>query len=163
MPKPRLLKKYQCDTCYQLAVFEGKCENHMSLQQQVRRNYNLKFISTRVNELVDNPGIKSLREEIAILRVVLETTLNRCQTEDEIMMMQGRIGDLVQRIEKLVSSCDRIEKSTSQMLDKSVVIQIAQTLIDIISKHVLDPDMLENIANEFSQATLRTIENDKSS
>lgn len=157
MPKPLDIRN-KCELCKRPPVYEKRCEIHMTSNGRVLRNYKLKFAETRINELTDSPVLKSLREEISIMRLMLETTLNRCSDETDLLVAQGRIGDLVSRIEKAVSTCDRIEKNSNLTLDKTVVINIAQQMIDIIAKHVKDPDILDAIANEFSGTTLKAIE-----
>ena len=149
-----------CIECKRAAVFEHKCEKHMTQMQVAKRlsNYNFKFQAERLRELAENPALKSLREEIGVLRLLTETVMNRCQTAEDLLVNQGRIGDLISRIERLVNTCDRIEKSANMTLDKNVVINIAQQLIDITAKHITDPDVLHAIATEFSGQTLKAIE-----
>lgn len=157
MPKPLDIRN-KCELCKRPPVYDKRCELHMTGNSRVLRNYKLKFQETRIHELTDSPALKSLREEISIMRLMLETVINRCNDETDFLVNQGRIGDLITRIEKTVSTCDRIEKNSGLTLDKTVVINIAQQMIDIIAKHITDPDVLDAIANEFSGTTLKAIE-----
>jgi len=58
------------------------------------------------------------------------------------------ISDLAIKIEKLVSSCQRIDKLTGQFLDKTQVVQLGLEIIGIINKHVDDPKAVENISED---------------
>lgn len=112
------------------------------------RAYKLGRWQSRLDELSDASVTRSLTEEIGVARMTLEMVINSCSDEKEILMNSHRIGDLVTRIEKLVASCHRLEKSTGMLLDKSSVLQIAGNIISIIQRHIKDPEVIESIAQE---------------
>jgi len=110
------------------------------------RNYQLGKWRNRVNAFADNPEVKSLREEIGILRMMLESTLNRCQDDNDLVVWAGKIQELVRDIEKVVNSCHRLEERTGVLLDKPTILTLADTLVRIIGEHVADADALDIIA-----------------
>lgn len=118
------------------------------------RNYRLTKFRAQIEEKADSDAIKSLREEIGITRQVLETFINRCEDETDLMIHSNKIGDLVLKIEKLVSSCHRLERSTGQLLDKTAIIQVACMFVDIIGEYVSD-----EIQAEISNRLVETILN----
>jgi hypothetical protein len=118
------------------------------------RNYRLTKFRAQIEEKADSSAIKSLREEIGITRQVLETFINRCEDETDLMIHSNKISDLVIKIEKLVSSCHRLERSTGQLLDKSAIIQVAGMFVEIVSEYVPD-----RIQAEISDKLLSTIAN----
>lgn len=133
------------------------CSKHYNNYTKEKvRNYRLSKWQARVEEFSDSSELKSLREEIGILRLTLETVLGRCQDDHELVLYSNRISDMVLKIEKLVSSCHRLEMSTSMLLDKTLVLQIANVIIEIIGNHVKDSTVLDTISDEIIQTILKT-------
>lgn len=127
-------------------------------RKEAVRNYQLTIAKWRLkmDEKVDAEGIKSLREEIAILRFVLEERLNRCQDGMDLILQSQAISQMVMNIERVVSSCHKLEGSMGHLLDKQAVLQFAQVVIGIITK-VLEgqDDNINLIADEILQTVGR--------
>ncbi len=141
----------QCD----YVVLEGKkfCKIHIAnaagAESKVNiRNYRIAKYRARLEELVENPEVKNIREEIGLLRILLEEEFNSCKTPVDLMMKSNKIADLIMRVEKLVSSCHRLEKATGMLLDKSAAIQLAAQFVDIITSEVKDPAIVERISTQ---------------
>lgn len=107
---------------------------------------------SRANELADHPQVKGLREEIGILRICLEETVCRCKDAEDIFMLSNKISDLILKIEKLVSSCHRLEQSTGQSLDKTAALNFAAGIIDVIAKHVTEAVLIDRITDEILES-----------
>jgi hypothetical protein len=118
------------------------------------RKYNLTKYNARIQAQANHPAIKSLRDEVGILRMVLETQLDRCHTDDDLILKSATIGDLVLKIEKLVSSCHRLEELTNQVLDKATVAQMMDEIIQVIAEAVPETE-LPNIAFKLGQVLSR--------
>jgi len=100
--------------------------------------------------------IKSLRDEIAITRGVIETRLNSLQTEAELAAAMPSLYQYIMAIEKLVSSCHTMEYKLGNLLDKTAILTLAQKLINIIDNNLAAdiPDrdkIVEKIAREMVQ------------
>jgi hypothetical protein len=115
------------------------------------RTYRLSKWRTRLDEFADDPKVKGLREEIGILRILLEETMNRCSDESDLILQSNRISDLIGRIEKVVSSCHRLEQSTGQLLDKTMALNFATQVVEIIAIYVVDGDIVDKISSEIIQ------------
>ena len=120
------------------------------------RNYRLTKWKTRVGEMADSEGLKSLREEVGILRVILEEMLNQCEDATDLLMFSTRAADLVMKIEKLVTSCDKLEGKMGNLLSKESVLQLSMEFVEIINKHVPDANIIDVISMEMAQATVRS-------
>jgi hypothetical protein len=131
----------------------GGVMEHQKKEKESLNMYRLAKYGERVKELKDHGEIKGLRSEIGILRMVLEQRLNQCQDDQELMLSSNVIGDLVAKIEKLVTSCHKLEASMGQLLDRQQILQFAEVIITIIGNNVSDAALLEKIANEISEAT----------
>lgn len=161
-PKERCeatVKSGQCP--YKKARGTNHCEMHgansgeNARRVEVARNYRLQRWQQRVGELADNQSIKSLREEVGILRMLLEEMLNQCETSLDLLLYSQKMSDLVMKIEKLVTSCDKLENRMGLLLDKNSVLQLAATYVQIINNYVPDPDIIESISQEMAQVTLQ--------
>jgi hypothetical protein len=145
-----IIKNGQCpngamdksDKCHMHAA----CD-HSRIQNESVRNYNLTKWQNRVNSFADNSQVKSLREEIGILRTVLEETMNRCNDTDDLLLYSPRITDTVLKIEKLVKTCHQLEYATGNLLDKNAVLQIATIVVEIIAQHVDDPKIVDQVSD----------------
>lgn len=109
-------------------------------------NYRLRQYAERVKDFATNPALKSLREEIGITRMLLEETLNKCTETNLLMLHSSRIGQLVNTISALVTSCHNLEVKSGALLDKNAVMVIAEQMINIIASHIQEPDLLNAIS-----------------
>lgn len=123
-------------------------------KKEAVRNYHLTKWQARVQQLADNEGIKSLREEVGILRMILENMLNQCEDAQELLMFSSRAADLVIKIEKLVTSCDRMEGKMGQLLGKDSVLRLAAQYVEIIHEHIDDVDIIDAISTKMIQVTV---------
>lgn len=131
----------------------GSNSGRIARQQETIRNYRLARWQQRINDFADNDQIKSLREEIGILRMMMEEMLIKCTDTTELMLYSHRISDLAMKIERLVVSCDKLENRMGMLLSKRAVLQLAGTYVNIINTYVSDPDVIEQISNEMLEAT----------
>lgn len=105
-------------------------------KKEKNRMYHLSKWQQKVNKFTDHDEVKGLREEIGILRMMMEERLNMCKTEMDLMLYSGPISDLVMKVEKLVTSCNKMESQLGNVLDKNQAIQLAQEMVEIIGKHL---------------------------
>jgi len=113
------------------------------------RNYQLSKFQAKLARHSSSNFIKDLRDEIGILRMVLETRLERCQTDNDLIIQSGPISEMVMKIEKVVASCHKLEGSMGQLLDKQALLQYANQVITIISEELEDnPEVVTRIADK---------------
>lgn len=119
------------------------------VEQKKIRNYELTKLQARLERHADSPQLKSLREEIGLLRMLLETQLNKCETDIDLLTHSQSIGDLVCKVEKLVVSCHKIETGLGQVLDKTTLMTFASKIIDMLGTQLKDqPDVLDRLASD---------------
>ena len=151
------LSNGQCINCKvpgaDYCVTHGANSQLQKTNGTVVRNYRLRRWQQRVGEMADSGGVKSLREEVGILRVILEEMVNKCEDSMDLLLYSQRMSDLVMKIEKLVSSCDRLENRMGLLLGKDSVLQLAATYVQIINNYVADPEVIEKISQEMMVAT----------
>jgi hypothetical protein len=105
--------------------------------------YRLEQYGTRVREFASDDMIKSLRDEIGILRMTLENVVNQCKNANQLVMFVDKISHLVNQIRQTVESTHKLEEKTAQLLDRRVIVIIADSIVQIIGEHVKDPDILQ--------------------
>jgi len=98
--------------------------------------YRLQTFQNRVGDFATNPKVKGLREDIGILRMVLEMTLNRCKDESDLIMFSPKISELVMKIEKVVSSAHRLESNMGELLDKMAAMQLGEEIVTLITEGI---------------------------
>ena len=138
--------------CHNLGAMQpdGKrlktCLPHGGKLKSTKRNYNLTKWRARLDAKADAVGIKSLREEIGILRIMLEERLERAQDPMDLILQSGPISELVMKIERVVTSCHKLEGSMGQLLDKQALLAFATSVIGIITECVEDETVRQSIA-----------------
>lgn len=154
---------YRNGQCPYKAVEGGtNCPMHAGPSQatakseQNKRIYRLSKWQNRVGELADHEQVKGLREEIGVLRVLLEETMSLCHDSTTLLMYSNRISDLATRIEKLVNSCHRLEQSSGLLLDKSAALNIGAQIVEIVSRYVSNEEALDSIGQGIVDAILKT-------
>jgi len=115
------------------------------------RNYRLNRYKQRADELVENDKLKDLRDEVAILRILLEERFNACENPSELILHSNNIADLVLKINTLVTSCHKLDMQLGDMLDRTTIIEMADKIIDLISDEVTDADALDRISNGLAE------------
>ena len=110
--------------------------------------YRLTKYQARMQEFANSSEIKSLREEIGIIRMVLEELINSCDSTNKLIVFTDRISHLVEQLRKLVESCQRLEVQNNDLLDRKIVIVIADTIVTRIGNYVHDPEKLKLLAGE---------------
>ena len=122
-------------------------------QETIRvRGYLLAKYNARARDHADDTELKSLRGEIGILRMLLENKLNQCGDPIKLAIQAPALSDLVMKIQKLVTGCHKLEVSLGQTLDQEQIMGIADSIINVISKHITDTDLLQKLADEIVEA-----------
>jgi hypothetical protein len=105
-----------------------------------------------LEDKLHSSDLKSLRDEIAILRVLMEERLNLCTSPADLVINSAAIADLVTKIERTVISCHKLEGSLGQLLDKNDIILLASTIIQIVNEEIEDKTMVQSVANRIVEA-----------
>jgi len=133
----------------------GGASQANQLEQKSISMYRLKKYQARLTEFSEAEKIKSLRDEIGILRILMEERLNLCTDDLHLMMHTPILMDLATRVEKLVTSCNRLEGQLGVMLDKTQALQIGAEVVEIVGNYVTDEEILTQISNDIAQSIAR--------
>ena len=133
-------------------IMHGGNKQLQSQEIKSKSNYDLTIWQARVERMKANPDIKSLRDEIAIARMLLEERFKVIKTNTDLILQTGAISDLVSKIERLVLSCHKLEASMGQHLDKSALMQFAGELCSIIGEEIDDPEAIKTVSTRVFDA-----------
>lgn len=129
-------------------IYHGGHMEVINEKKREIRNYRLRRYEQRVGELARSHGLKSLHEEIAILRVTLEELINSCDNDNLLLLYSDRIASLVGQITNTVKTCVLLEEKVGLVLDRNQTLVVADKLLQIFDRHISDPITLESIATE---------------
>lgn len=118
------------------------------------KHYQLGKWQARVEEFRSHEEMRNLRSEIGILQMTLETVINQCQDEHDLIMSSDKINSIVARIEKLIPLCAKMEEQAGITLDKNAVLQLADTIVQIMGDYLEDPDSKMELADRIISAVV---------
>lgn len=111
------------------------------------RNYKLTKWHTRVGEFSDSASILDLSEEIGILRMTLEQTLESCKDTNALLMNRPQISMLADKIQTAVTACHKMATSMGALLPREKIIQITGEIIEVLSTELTNsPEVLRKIS-----------------
>lgn len=91
---------------------------------------------TRLAQLSTADEIKSLRDEVAIARMLVEERLNKSITDQDLLSATGSINTLLLTIEKLVSRSHILEQNLGQLYHRSTIVQMMQAFVAVVDDEV---------------------------
>jgi len=122
----------------------------LTKEKESMRNYQLSKFKKRASALSDSEHINSLKDEVGLLRLLIEEKINRCEDTPELLLISGPLSDLIMKCGALVEKCHKLEFKLGNLLDKGKIIQVAQIIIEVISRNIDDEELLEIISEEIN-------------
>jgi hypothetical protein len=117
-------------------------------EKEAIKNYQLSKWQARIDKKKAAPDLKNLRDEIAILRMMLEERLNACNSGTDLMLHSSAISDMVMKVEKVVASCHKLERNMGMVVDKQAILNFAGRVVQIITLELEgQPDKIDDIGN----------------
>ncbi len=132
------------------AMHGGK-KSQESIDKQKMRNYRLTKFRARAERLSNSANLASLRDEVAILRMIIEEKVNACEDTHKLLLVSGPLSDLIMKCGVLVEKCNRLENRLGNFLDRNKITQFAEICINIISASVPEEDM-ERVSEDIFNA-----------
>jgi len=116
------------------------------------RNYRLSKFHSRAKELGDSDQITSLKDEVALLRMLIEERINSLNDTSDLLLVSGPLSDLIMKVTTVVERCHKLDARLGNLLDRSKVLQFAQVIVEIIASKIDDAELLDTISEEILQA-----------
>lgn len=110
-------------------------------------------LQARLNRQAAIEEVRSLREEIHIARVMVETRLDLIEKDDRGDMLAAftNVNTYLATIEKLVSSCHRMEVSLGTLLSKASIFTLGQEIVSILIDELQHIEGHEAIIDRISE------------
>lgn len=124
-----------------------------------RRMYNLTQAKKqeKLGHFADHEDVKSLREEIAITRMLIEQRFNTIEDDGDLLAAVGGLNKLLITAEKLVKSSHVIEQNLGSLLAKSSVLVMGRQIVEVIVEELEGIPGYEDIVDRISERILTTI------
>lgn len=143
------------------------CKRHggnlptQSATRERERMYLLNKWQDRVDNLSNHPRLRDLTNELGIMRMMLEETLNQCNDAQDLIRHSARVTSIVDKIQRLVETLDKIEARNA--LQPAQLANLANQWVQIINIHVKDPMVLEKLSDDLLKTIEATVIEDASS
>lgn len=137
------------DTIY--CAKHGATSVRQALEKKQANLYRIEKYRDRVNHYSEHDKANSLREEIAILRILLEELLNKYTTTDELLLQAGVVGELVCKINALVTSSHKIEVALGELMSKTKVLGMADQMVSVIADVIDNPETVAIISDKIME------------
>lgn len=129
----------------------GTMQATMAKREEKRLYLSAKW-QEQIGEQVDHPKIKSLAEEIGIIRMTLQAKLNLIQDDKELVMHSSGIIGLVNSVKDLVKTWQHIQERSGEVLDRTTMNIFVQELLTILTRYIDDPEVLQMVGEDISGA-----------
>jgi len=125
----------------------GGNKQEESAEKESTDMYRVDMFKARIARQRTHPEVKSLANEVAILRMLMEEKLRTCKDDTELMLASASIGELVMKIDKVVTSCHKLEKNLGLHMDKAAILQFGGEVIQLISDKVSNKEQVREVAD----------------
>jgi len=130
------------------------------------KNYSLGMWRAKMNAKLENPEFKSLREEVGLIRMLVDSRFTKIKNDTDLMLESQAIADLMMKAERLVMSCNKLEASTGQLMDKQAILVYASKLIgyidETITHFVTDKELAKKIVSALGDKIIEAAANNES-
>lgn len=107
--------------------------------------------------------IKSLREEIGLVRLLIEKRINLIKNEADLLAACGPLNSMFLTLEKLIKSCHTLDQSLGELLSKDTVVRLGQTICNIVIEELQGLEGHEAIIDRIVNRLFPTIEQSRNS
>lgn len=127
-----------------------------------KRGYLLAKAGERVRlvEMADElEPVKELRDLIALQHMLIEKRYNLVKDDTDILTSCGPLNQMLMTMEKLISSCHKIETNLGELLQRHAVLALAKEMVKIVIDELDGIDNYEYIIDRITQRLIDTIRN----
>lgn len=147
--------------CIHKAV-EGSefCQMHIAsgaaaLKMEMVRQYNVTRWKAKMDHFAGHSEVKSLREEIGVLRLLMETALNKCESDMDLLLYSNHISAMAMKIKEAVMAAQKLESAMGMLLDRAATMQLTGEIVEIIGRYVPDEETIRNIITDINTSLVR--------
>lgn len=146
------------DQCWYESLPESKyCHRHDNgrdlAEQKHTRGYLLAQAAdrTRLATVSDHlEPVKALRESIALLTIMIEKRWNLVRNDGDLLQACGPLNTMLQNMERLVTSCHKIEQNLGLLLARQAIMSLARQMVEVIIDELEGIDDYEAIVDRIT-------------
>jgi hypothetical protein len=110
------------------------------------------WLRDQMARFIENPQGLSLREDLAMVRVIFQGILNDCDSHAAAVGKLGQIEKMLEKLDKITSNINKVEQQQNLVLSKAAIIALGQTIGTILFRaleHVPDRErIVDTVSNE---------------
>lgn len=138
------------------------CPKHKPQRKEINmplRNYRLAKAEMKegAERHASSTELKSLREEIALIRTMAERRLNMIDSNADFMTACGQVNTLFLTLEKLINTCHRMEVNVGELLSKAALVEVAKEIGAILNEELAGVDHYEEIIDRIMEKIVASI------
>lgn len=113
---------------------------------------------SRLGELKEHEQIVSLREEIALTRLLIEERFNNIKNDADLLAAYSTVNSLVLTLERLIKTSHHIEQQLGTLLSKPSVLVLGQVLVQIVGEELQNVPNYEDVVDRLGTRIFHAIE-----
>lgn len=140
--------------------FLKHCRMHGSaagkaVKKEARRLYNLQKFKS-IEAYLDPDVGTNLDEELAVQRMMLQTILNKCETEVDLVMSAPAISQMTREIRETMKDNKKLKSQMGELLDRAAIHKLADRLVAVMSKHA-PADKMDELSVDVAAAIAEAV------
>ncbi len=113
--------------------------------------YKIEKFQATIDQVAEGES-KSLADEIILLRLLIQERFNGIDTANDLILQTGPISNLISKVESIIQSAHKLEKSMGEHLSKTQLSTFAQCVVKAVTDELGDlPDAKERISRIVTQ------------
>lgn len=150
--------------CLNLAL-DGSdfCQYHRGIDQAPARKMQKYLLGNAeeqglLNRYADDDALKSLREEIALVRVMVQNTLKWAQTDIEKINAYSKVNTFLLTLERLLKTCHTLDQSMGNLIAKPALHRLGQDIGQAIINRLEGVSNYESLVEALLGDLVRLVE-----
>jgi hypothetical protein len=103
--------------------------------------------------------VKELRDLIALQHMLIEKRYNLINSDTDLLTACGPLNTMLTTMERLISSCHRVETNLGELLQRHAVLTLAKEMVRIVIDELEGIENYEYIVDQITQRLIDTIRN----
>lgn len=117
----------------------------IKIARQDAELYKLSVFKARLESFGQAEGVIGLRQEIGIMRILIEEMMNQIKGPNDVVIYSVKIGDLISKLNRLVTDAHKLESQLESTIDRNKLNKICDGIGELIAPF-LSPDQLSSVA-----------------
>jgi len=105
----------------------------------------------------DLEPVKELRDTISLTHMLIEKRWNMVKEENDLLIHCGPLNQLIQTMERLITSSHRIETNLGELLARNAVLALAKEMVAIVIDELEGIEDYEEIIDRITSRLIDTI------